>query len=306
MERSQWLIERRKGIGGSDSPVILLGNVFGKKPIDIAIEKLGAPMVDEETGPIKRGRYMEPHVAEMWAEKTGKKIRKSKEMAWHPQHKFIFANMDYDVIGDPRGLGFMDVKCPGFMNYRKIKQYGLPHYMIVQGQHYLSFPEYQWGSFAIFSTEYWEMITVDIDPDLDLQNRIIEVDREFWASIVLSGKLPEESVEPFELPDEEGEVTTMNTPEFIEALVELKEASEIYDDAGELKKAAQEDMKTLMGDNGVVEGGDEEVYARVYHKHQKGSLTFQKARFVVKHPDIKIDKFYKRGKGSRPFKVYFK
>lgn len=286
--------------------MILLGEVFGKKPIDIAMEKLGAPPVDEQTGPMKRGNFMESHVAQMWAETTGSKIRKAKEMAWHPQHKFMFANMDYDVLGDPRGLGFVDAKCPGFMNYRKIKQHGLPHYMIIQGQHYLSFPEYQWGSFAIFSTEYWELLTIDIDPDLDLQHRIIEADREFWASIVLSGKLPEETAEPFELPDEDGEVTTNNTSEFVQALMELKEASEIYDDASELKNAAQEDVKTLMGDTQVVEGGNEEVYARIYHKWQKGKKSFKKQKFVIKHPDIPIDNFYEEGKKSRPFKTYFK
>jgi len=74
--RELWLQERKTGIGGSDASVVLGVNPY-KTIRELWLEKTGlAQDPEKESGPILRGRVLEPVAADQYAQKTGRKIRR--------------------------------------------------------------------------------------------------------------------------------------------------------------------------------------------------------------------------------------
>jgi putative phage-type endonuclease len=88
------LIERRKGIGGSDAAAVC-GLSPWKTPIDVYYEKIadGLPE-DNETPAMRRGTILEPAIRQMYAEETGRSVVTLTEPVVHSSLRFVRANLD--------------------------------------------------------------------------------------------------------------------------------------------------------------------------------------------------------------------
>ncbi len=306
-EREKWLQARRLGIGGSDSPALLLENHYRNRR-DVAIDKLGGPPLADNAD-LKRGRYLEPIVADMYAELadcTLHKIPPTDLPLKHPEFHFLLASPDYEIIGDPRGPGILEIKCPRVGGFKKAQREGIPLHYKIQLQHYLLWPKYKWGVIAVFNSELWEILIQEYEPDKALQEEIVKRASDFWAEFVLSGHLPDDDGEPFEFPDTDGEISINNDPEWIKGLTELSEARTMLDDCEEIHEAAKEKIMEIMALAEVMEGGSSDIYARIVWKTQQGRLTLDKKYLAADNPELDISKYEKRGKPSRPFRPYYK
>lgn len=68
--RAEWLIERRKGLGGSDVSAVL-GMSRWNSPRDIWLDKTGRGSTHTDSWPIRRGNALEPALIEWFTDTTG-------------------------------------------------------------------------------------------------------------------------------------------------------------------------------------------------------------------------------------------
>lgn len=292
--------KRRSVIGGSDSPVILGVSPF-KTRRELYLEKKGLSPDVIETKAMQRGTYLEPVVANLYEKETGRTVALHPDSLRHPTVACMAANIDRAILNDSRGLGVIEIKCPGLKVFTKCKREGLPDYYQVQLQHYLSFPKFKWGAFVIFSAELWEMIHFDVEPDNEIIDIIQTKDTAFWQMLE-AGIEPEEEAGPvIDLPSTGGELIRIETEDWRKAAQELQEAIEIRTEAEALEEDARERIKVLMGSHSIAEGFN----LRCYNKIQAGRKSLDKKLLAFEHPEIELAKYEKQGKDFLTFRSYF-
>ncbi len=294
------LEKRRQGLGGSDSPVVLGVSPF-KTIHELWLEKRGLLADTEVTPAMERGTVLEPVVKDLLAAKTGRRIVEVKEMLQHKDHPFMRAHLDGLISGEDRkGMGVLEVKCPGLQVFGKCKREGLPDYYLIQLQHYLAVSGKKWGSFAVFNAERWELIFFDMDRDDELINMIVVKDAEFWQ-MVLDNQEPDQLDMTIDLPKVGAtDLIKLDTPEWAQATMDLREARELKTEAEAIETTAKAKVQELMGDHAIAEGAG----CRVYWQTQKGRESFNKKQLQKDHPLI-YNEYVKQGKPFRIFKPYF-
>jgi putative phage-type endonuclease len=306
IDREAWLAERRKGIGGSDAAAVLGVHPF-KTTLELWQDKMGEAEEIEVTGPMKRGIALEPIAADLYAEETGRKIRK-QPLRRHSEHEFMIANVDRQIVkgGDVTETAVLEVKVPGLSVFSKVKAGGLPDYMTVQLMHYLGVTGYSWGSFALFNAERWSLIHFDLEADQEFIGTLIEKEEEFWTKYVLTGTPPPENGSAVvDIPEVEGELKTVDSEEWKEAAEQLREASALVSTATALKKEAQTRLKGMMTDQGLalIEVPD---VVRIYWREQEPRVNWKEtAEYMAKVKALDVDAFKRRGKATRSFRPYF-
>lgn len=301
---AEWHEERKLGLGGSDSPVVLGVNPW-KTPYDLWLEKTDPNYLEDpdlaQKPDIQRGQWLEAIAATIYADKTGRDLRPESARV-HPVHSWMRGNIDRRITSLDQD-GVLEIKCPRVQTFSKIKREGLPDYYTIQGQHYCEVMGLDWCSFAVFSADRWELLWFDMERDQGLIDLIVEKGAEFWR-LVETNTPPDVFSEPaVDLPPVGGELISINDRVWAEAVDELREASELAAEAKAIEEAAKGRIQRLMAANGtdVAEGAG----LRVYWKEQAGRKTLDKKALKKAHPEIDLDVFMKVGKPSRPFRPYF-
>jgi len=294
------LQERQTGIGGSDSPVIMGVSPF-KNVGELYLEKRGVVVEETETPAMKRGAMLEPLVANMYRETTGRETITEKRLLKHPQLDFLRGNVDRRVINEGRVDGILEIKCPGLQVFGKCKREGLPDYYQIQLQHYLAVTGCEWGAFAVFNAEQWDLIHFDVERDNELIDLIIEKDTKFWE-MVKAGTPPVEEEPAIDLPAIGGDLVQVTSPEWEEVITDFTEARAIRQEWEELEKVAKGKLTGMMDAEGagVIEGFN----FRGYYKEQAGRTTFDKKKLIAEHPEIALSQYEKKGKPFRAFRPY--
>ena len=301
MTADSWHKERLTGIGGSDSPVIVLGKYFGRTAHDLFLEKTGQiQSPDIDTPDTRRGKRQEPIAVRLYEQHTGYKTRKVNTLLRHPTKPFMIAHIDREILNQD---AILEVKCPRTTTFRKWQLQGIPEGAQIQGQHYLSVKRKGVVVIAVFCAELDELITVPIERDNELIDLIESKEEKFW-NYVQTKAFPESDIiraEPLGLPPIGGELIKIETEEWKKAAEALQDAIEIKKEAEELYGDAKEKIIALMGDYGVVEGFN----LRCYNKWQTGRLTLDKKRLAFEHPELDLTKYEKQGKAFQVFRPYF-
>lgn len=95
------LKERIGYIGASDAAAVI-GMSRWKTPLQVWAEKTGLIEPDDlsENLAVELGNELEPFVATKFSKITGKKVEVCPETIYHPEHRFIAANIDRRVAGE--------------------------------------------------------------------------------------------------------------------------------------------------------------------------------------------------------------
>jgi len=298
VKSESWHEQRRRGIGGSDVPVIILGEYFGKTIKDLFLEKTEGFGGDIDGPDIRRGKRQEPIAAMMYEEITGQKVRRINKVLHHPKHPFMLANIDREILGED---AILEIKCPRHMTYRKWQREGVPEGPILQGQHYLAVRGKGRVVFGIFCAEIDEMMIVPVERDNDLIDLVVDKESEFW-SFVKAKKLPEEfEPAPIDLPAVGGkDLIKLDTPEWARAVNDLRVAKDLKAEAAAVEDMAKGEIKKLMGDHEIVEGSG----ARIYHTLSKGRKRLDQTALKKAHPEI-YEQFVVIGDPIRSLRSYF-
>ena len=185
MGRIEWLQLRKSGIGGSDASAILGFNSY-KSAFQLYIEKTSDFVVESDNEAAYWGNVLEDVVAREFAKRTGKKIRKINRMLRHPNHYFMTANLDRDVVGEKAFL-----ECKTASEYLKDSWNGedVPAAYLCQLQHYLAVTGYEKAYIAVLiggNKFVWKEVARD-DEFIEL---MIQHEKEFWENHVLANEPP--------------------------------------------------------------------------------------------------------------------
>lgn len=191
MTEEEWLMARRKGLGGSDIGAIMGVNPY-KTPYELWKEKIeGKEYTNSEAA--YWGHILEEPVANEFSKRTGKKVAKVNYMLQHPKYDFMLANIDRRVVGEN---AILECKTTNEYNKKLWKDDEVPASYIFQCMHYMAVTgaEKAYIACLVGGQKY---IYKEIQRDEDLIQFMIEREKEFWDCV--KNKIPPSDSKPSEL-----------------------------------------------------------------------------------------------------------
>ncbi|MQR00963.1 YqaJ viral recombinase family nuclease [Glaciimonas soli] len=182
LNRDDWLVVRKNGIGSSDA-----GAAVGLNPYQSQLElwmiKTGRdadlPKIDpnDDTTPAFFGTLFEPLVASLYTRRTGNKVRRINAVLQHPDIPFMLANIDREIIGVD-DVQILECKTAGEFGSRLWRD-GVPEYIQLQVQHQLAVTGKMAADICCLICGQ-EIRIYRIDRDDALIARLMELERQFW------------------------------------------------------------------------------------------------------------------------------
>lgn len=186
MDREQFLIERKSGVGGSDAAPILGLSPF-KTAYEVWLDKTRTELVDNDVDTLERvqfGRLMEDIIAREYARREGVKVRRRRELIRHPRYQWMIANPDRLIEGRRCGLECKNVDSMAF----RLGDWGepgtdqAPDEYVLQCQHYMIVLDYPvWHLAACVGGN--RLVTFVIERDKELGEMLIDAEHEFWQHV---------------------------------------------------------------------------------------------------------------------------
>lgn len=185
MSRDEWLDARRAGIGGSDVGAIMGFNQY-KSAYQVFLEKTGQYHEEIDNEAVYFGNALEDFVAQEFAKRTGKKVRRLNKMLVHPEHDFMLANLDRVVVGERAVL-----ECKTASEYVKEAWEGeeIPASYLCQVHHYLAVTGFEKAYIAVLVGGN-KFIWKEIERDEEFIQILIEREKDFWKNHVLKDIAP--------------------------------------------------------------------------------------------------------------------
>lgn len=185
MSRDEWLDARRAGIGGSDVGAIMGFNQY-KSAYQVFLEKTGQYHEEVDNEAVYFGNALEDFVAQEFAKRTGKKVRRLNKMLVHPEHDFMLANLDRVVVGERAVL-----ECKTASEYVKEAWEGeeIPASYLCQVHHYLAVTGFEKAYIAVLVGGN-KFIWKEIERDEEFIQILIDREKDFWENHVLKDVAP--------------------------------------------------------------------------------------------------------------------
>lgn len=185
MSRDEWLDARRAGIGGSDVGAIMGFNQY-KSAYQVFLEKTGQYHEEIDNEAVYFGNALEDFVAQEFAKRTGKKVRRLNKMLVHPEHDFMLANVDRVVVGERAVL-----ECKTASEYVKEAWEGeeIPASYLCQVHHYLAVTGFEKAYIAVLVGGN-KFIWKEIERDEEFIEILIDREKDFWENHVLKDEAP--------------------------------------------------------------------------------------------------------------------
>ncbi|MFI2132877.1 YqaJ viral recombinase family protein [Lysinibacillus fusiformis] len=185
MSRDEWLDARRAGIGGSDVGAIMGFNQY-KSAYQVFLEKTGQYHEEIDNEAVYFGNALEDFVAQEFAKRTGKRVRRLNKMLVHPEHDFMLANLDRVVVGERAVL-----ECKTASEYVKEAWEGeeIPASYLCQVHHYLAVTGFEKAYIAVLVGGN-KFIWKEIERDEEFIEILIDREKDFWENHVLKDIAP--------------------------------------------------------------------------------------------------------------------
>lgn len=175
--------QRMEGLGASDTPIHMGYSSF-KTPYELFLEKRGLLNQEEEPETELQywGNLLEPVILAHFEKVHGTQIQKKPPTVYHPEHKFIFANLDGYC---PRNNWVIEAKnVSSFMRHKwdKALEDGIPFEYLVQIAKQVALKNAigGWCAALIGGNEYMQFY---YERDIELEKMIIKADIEFWHKV---------------------------------------------------------------------------------------------------------------------------
>lgn len=249
----EWLERRRFGIGSSDAPVIA-----GEKGsvIELWAQKAGlveAEEPDDDTAMLfEWGHRLEPVVADWYADKTGRKLRRVNRLLQHPTVPWAIASLDREAIGERR---IVEIKTTRFGWTRGEP---IPGDVQAQVQHQLWVTGYDVADVAVLVGGSEPRI-VEIPRDQEFIDDLVFLEEEFWGWVETRTRPPVDGSENARRVL--SKLHPANDGSLIPASLEMDSVALQLRDARDIAKAAQDRadtlenaIRSLIGDADGIEG----------------------------------------------------
>lgn len=267
LDKEQFLAERAKGLGGSDSPVVL-GVSRWKTRYQLWLEKTGQAEEQEPNAAMLRGIQLERIALDMYNPPTGTELRSASDyrlFKTHSDFPFITGHPDAFEFEDDFGKnGIIEVKCPASFVLREHLGSGVPDEYLIQIQHYMLLYGSKYGKFVLLDYNDWKVHVIEVEPLPEVQDIIVRECIKFWG-YVENGIAPDEVLpgDLEEIPSVKGAVIQNNDPEWAIAVDDYRNAKELSRSSEEIEDMAKQQLIELMDDNDAMEGAGFRCYNRV-------------------------------------------
>lgn len=323
-ERERFLLNRQKGLGGSDMAKIMGLSKWGS-PYSVWLSKTGRDVTDHSSLATELGTFCEEFVAQKYAETTGNEVRKVKSIA-SKKYPFLLANFDRLVVKDGKIIGGLECKTCGQNvqvldlkgNYRN--KWGVcnnyekqvlisesdeidPEYY-AQVQHYLAVSQLEWWDVAVLiSNQSFKVYRVY--PNQDFIAEMIEAAEQFWCENVLNDIAPKKDINT--LKNEVG------NDETITADVELLKLLSAYNETNAKIKKLDKDLDGLKEQIAQALGEHNKATYIDATGKEKTAVTFKgssrtmldSAKLEKELPDV-YKSYTKTVETSRSLRVFYK
>lgn len=276
MPRDEWLEWRKKGIGGSDVAAIC-GLSRYTSPMQVYLEKLGELPPKEDNPRMKAGRYLEPVIADWFAEETGYKVQRQNFMFQHKDYPFMFANIDRWLPGQNAGLEIKNTSEFNRSDWFDGQTEIIPDEYQLQANHYMAVTGAEKWYVAVLIGG-WDFQWRLIYRDENLIKALIEIEYNFWNNNVLAKNPPVVTAQDTELLDklypESKPLTSIEISEvYYDLIKELLDSKKLLESAKERHEDAKNKVKQIMGDNELAYWQGEKFAS--WKTNAKGSRVFK-------------------------------
>ena len=184
LSRAEWLDVRRQGIGSSDAAAAVGLSPY-QSPLELWAQKTGKasfaqPDPDDDSQPMYWGTLLEPIVAAHYTRRTGRRVRRVNAVLQHPEHPWMLANLDLEVLGTPE-VQILECKTAGIHGARLWRD-GVPEYVQLQVMHQLAVTGKQ-AADVIVLIGGQELRIHRIERDAAVIERLIELEAAFWQRV---------------------------------------------------------------------------------------------------------------------------
>ena len=252
MPYDDWLVHRKKGIGGSDASIVCGINKY-KSTVQLWMEKTDQLKQDEAGEAAYWGTLLESFVKSEFTKRTGIEVLEKKELLQSTEHPFMLANLDGICQHPELGTCIFEAKTASAYKIGEWED-SIPAEYLLQIQHYMAVTGYKGTYIAVLiggNTFKWKFI----ERDEELIAMIIKLESDFWKHVeymtppdvdgsdacakFLSEKYPDGiSKSVVELPDTANEI-----------IEQYKSACEQLETLKEQKQKAENQLKEMLGDN---------------------------------------------------------
>ena len=308
LSRDEWLDVRKRGIGSSDAGAAVGLNPY-RSQLALWVDKTGRdagmPQIDpdDDTSPTYWGSLLEPIVAAHYTKRTGHKVRRVNAVLQHPDHPWMLANIDREVVGTPE-VQILECKTAGINGARLWKE-GVPESVQLQVMHQLAVTGKQAADVAVLICGQ-ELQVHRIDRDEAVIEQLIKLERDFWYFVEANRPPPADGSESAEqalrclYPKDSGQVLDLSQDfEMSAAFSDLLAVRQELDKYGDLEAQYKQQIQQRMGDasRAVFECGE------ISWKRSKDSTALDLARLQAEQPEL-VAAYSKAKPGSRRFLVH--
>lgn len=178
--------KRRSYLGGTDAAAVL-GLSRWTTGLQVWSVKTGQIIpedVDSEAALL--GKELEDYVARRFSKITGKKVQRVNETLYHPEYKFLGANIDRRVVGENAVL---ECKTATMWKYREWKDEDIPQEYLIQVLHYMAVGGFTKGYIACLIGNH-KFVWKEISYDKKVLDDLINKEVRFWNDFVVTGRMP--------------------------------------------------------------------------------------------------------------------
>lgn len=293
----EWVKLRSNYIGGSDAAAVVGLNPNVTR-FSLWMNKTGQSEPFEGNLATKTGTFLEPFVAKLFEEETGKKVRRENSSLFNTDYPWAIANVDRLIVGEDAGL---EIKTTSALSTKKFRGGEYPPKYYVQCVHYMAVTGKPKWYLAVLIGNF-DFRIYEIERDEDEIAALMQAEKDFWENYVVTkvapppdGEAPtDESIKTLFPESDGGSMELFGRDALLERYFDLA------DQMKELQRQQDEIKQIIQLDMGETEVGTADGY-KVVWKTQTRS-TFDSKKFTADHPEVSTDGYWKTS-SSRTFRI---
>lgn len=307
LSRDEWLDVRKTGIGSSDAAAAVGLNPY-QSQLELWMVKTGRgealPQIDpnDDSSPMFWGSLLESFVAAHYTKKSGNRIRKINAVLQHPEHAWMLANIDREVMGSAE-VQILECKTAG-MNGARLWQDGVPEYVQLQVQHQLAVTGKAAADVAVLvcGNEYRCYRIVRDDA---LISSLIQLEAKFWEYVTTDTQPPADGSDSADLalrclyPQDTGVVLDLSSDvDMCGVFADLNAVRSVLANNSQTEALLKQKIQQRMGDasKAVFETGV------VSWKRSKDGVALDTDKLLTDQPEL-LQRYGLVKPGSRRFLV---
>ncbi|MNH14507.1 putative phage-type endonuclease [Aeromonas rivipollensis] len=304
LTREQWLDIRQLGIGSSDAAVAVGLSPY-KCPLTLWLEKTArkAPEDISQKEAVLWGVELEPVLAQVYAKRTGYKVRRVNAVLQHPERTFMLANLDREVVGHPDGPGILEIKTASYHSAPQWEE-GVPVAYQCQVLHQLAVTGHAWAEVAVLIGGQ-DFRIYRIERDEEKIGDLIRREAQFWQQVRQDwqpepdGSSDAAAALSWLFPRDDGQTVDLSdSPEFNQLFGELLHLREHKEEVELRESQIKQRLQATLGEAtaGLFADG------KITWKRSKDRLAPDLDRLGQDHPDL-LSHYVKPVPGSRRFTI---